>query len=494
MEDVVTRTEGVFSISSAAGEPLSGASPDRCGSAVGAPDVSVVIVGTNEKDLIRRCLDSLSGTEQGIAFEVVVVDNCSTDGTAKMISERFPSVRVVSNRKRYPRSANNNIGMAAARGGYLLLLDPDTVVRPDALRTMHAFLQAHPEAGAVGAQLIGEDGAYQLSARTMQTPAVILARRTPLGRTQWGREVLRHHLMEDWKHDTVREVEWLQGAALMIPRPVFDMVGGNDPALIRYVEDMDWCFRAHKLGWRIYYCPDARIEHLYRRASAARRPSLKTLKTAFYHLKGWNRFYWKHYVYFRLKRGIDLLGASLGLLLAAPFIALLAVAIRIESRGTVFFSQTRIGLNGRPFSLYKFRSMCDGAATMQASLREMNEVEGPVFKIKNDPRLTAMGRFMRRFSLDEVPQLMNILLGHMSLVGPRPPLPWEVEEYTAKEFRRLGVTPGLTGLWQVNGRSDIPFEKWVDLDIRYIAEQSLWLDIKILVKTVPAVLSGKGAY
>ncbi len=460
----------------------------------GVPDVSVVIVGTNEKDLIRRCLDSLFGTEQGIAFEVIVVDNCSTDGTSEMISGRFPAVRVVSNRKRYPRSANNNIGMAAARGAYVLLLDPDTVVRANALRTMLVFLREHPEAGAVGAQLIGEDGAYQLSARTMQTPAVILARRTPLGRTKWGRTVLRHHLMEDWKHDTVREVEWLQGAALLIPRPVLDMVGGNDPAFIRYVEDMDWCFRARKLGWRIYYCPDARIEHLYRRASAARHASITTLKTAFYHLKGWSRFYRKHYVYFWLKRGIDLLGASLGLLLAAPFIALLAVCIRIESRGPVFFVQTRIGRDGRPFSLYKFRSMCDGAATMQESLREMNEVEGPVFKIKNDPRLTAVGRFMRRFSLDEVPQLINVLLGQMSLVGPRPPLPCEVMEYTAKEFRRLGVTPGLTGLWQVSGRSDIPFEQWVDLDLRYIAEQSLWLDIKILAKTAPAMLSGKGAY
>ena len=194
-----------------------------------------------------------------------------------------------------------------------------------------------------------------------------------------------------------------------------------------------------------------------------------------------------------VKRLLDIAMSSVLLVLAAPVVLLISFVIKLSGRGGVLYRQVRCGLNGRRFTLYKFRTMVADAEARQQELLPLNEMKGPVFKLKRDPRVTAFGRFLRRFSLDELPQLWNVLRGDMSLVGPRPPIPDEVARYQRWQRRRLSMKPGLTCLWQVSGRNQIDFDRWIELDLQYIDSWSPWLDMKILLKTVPAVLSGRGA-
>ena len=178
---------------------------------------------------------------------------------------------------------------------------------------------------------------------------------------------------------------------------------------------------------------------------------------------------------------------------SCPLLLVLAGLVRLTSPGPVLFCQTRMGLGGRRFTLYKFRTMVAGAERLKEQLRDCNEQEGPVFEIQSNPRITPFGRFLRKFSLDEFPQMWNVLKGDMSLVGPRPPLPEEVAKYAVWQHRRLDVTPGLTCLWQVRGRSKISFTQWMRMDMQYIARCSPWCDARLLVETVPALVTGRGA-
>jgi exopolysaccharide biosynthesis polyprenyl glycosylphosphotransferase len=195
------------------------------------------------------------------------------------------------------------------------------------------------------------------------------------------------------------------------------------------------------------------------------------------------------------KRLLDICGST-GLLLAmAPIFGIIALLIKLDSPGPVFFRQERVGLNKRRFRLFKFRTMVEGAEIQQHILESLNEADGPVFKIKADPRITRLGKFLRRYSIDELPQLINVLKGEMSLVGPRPLPVRDIERIGAQwHKRRLSVKPGVTCLWQVNGRSEVGFNEWVRMDLEYIDQWTLGLDLKILIKTIPAVLKGSGAY
>ncbi len=196
-----------------------------------------------------------------------------------------------------------------------------------------------------------------------------------------------------------------------------------------------------------------------------------------------------------VKRLLDLVFATLAALLLLPLLMLIALLIKADSRGPVFFRQQRVGLNGACFEMWKFRSMLVDAEQLKDRLESKNEMQnGVLFKIKQDPRVTRVGRYIRKLSIDELPQLFNVIRGDMSLVGPRPPLVQEVAQYTRSDRRRLMVVPGLTCIWQVCGRSDIPFDEQVELDVQYIESQSIWLDIVLLMKTVPAVLTARGAY
>jgi lipopolysaccharide/colanic/teichoic acid biosynthesis glycosyltransferase len=195
-----------------------------------------------------------------------------------------------------------------------------------------------------------------------------------------------------------------------------------------------------------------------------------------------------------LKRGVDIFFAATALLLLSPLLFLICLLIKIEDGGPVFFSQTRVGRFGREFKMFKFRSMCLDAEQRLSQLLARNQhKEGITFKIKNDPRITRVGRWLRKFSLDELPQFFNVLIGDMSLVGPRPPVPREVAKYSLADRRRLAIKPGITCIWQISGRSEIDFSGQVQLDVRYIETQGFWCDLKIVAGTVPAVLSGKGA-
>lgn len=193
------------------------------------------------------------------------------------------------------------------------------------------------------------------------------------------------------------------------------------------------------------------------------------------------------------KRMVDLVLSLTFFVLTLPIQLLAALAIRLSSSGPVFFRQTRCGLNGRHFMLMKFRTMSAGAQERLHEVSHLNEMSGPVFKTSHDPRLTPVGRILRKFSIDELPQLLNVIRGDMSLVGPRPPLPEEVAHYQPWQRRRLSMKPGLTCLWQISGRNNLDFDRWMALDLKYIDTWSPMLDLKILVKTVPAVLSGRGA-
>jgi exopolysaccharide biosynthesis polyprenyl glycosylphosphotransferase len=211
-------------------------------------------------------------------------------------------------------------------------------------------------------------------------------------------------------------------------------------------------------------------------------PMLSPSKTR---LAGWARAF---------KRTVDVLGASLGLIILSPILLLIAVAIRVDSPGPALFLQLRVGRDGKLFYVHKFRSMVQDADRMKDAILHLNEAEGPLFKIRNDPRMTRVGRFLRRTSLDELPQLWDVLRGDMSLVGPRPALPEEVAGYAEWHKRRLHTAPGITGLWQVSGRSDLPFEEMILLDIYYIENWSPALDLSIMLRTLPRVLMGSGAY
>jgi exopolysaccharide biosynthesis polyprenyl glycosylphosphotransferase len=195
-----------------------------------------------------------------------------------------------------------------------------------------------------------------------------------------------------------------------------------------------------------------------------------------------------------VKRAIDIVGAILLLILSAPLMAVVILAIRIDSPGPAVFRHQRVGRNGQEFQVYKFRSMIMGAEELQKDLRPLNEADGPLFKIRDDPRLTRMGRFLRRTSIDELPQFLNVLRGEMSLVGPRPGTPEEIAQYDPWQRERLAIWPGMTGLWQVSGRSNVPFDEMCQLDIYYIENWSLGLDLRILLRTIPHVIFGRGAY
>ena len=193
------------------------------------------------------------------------------------------------------------------------------------------------------------------------------------------------------------------------------------------------------------------------------------------------------------KRLVDLVVASILLIIFSPLLFFMAVLIKFTSPGPVFYRQDRCGLDGVNFQLIKLRTMVDGAEDKLFEVKHMNEMSEPVFKIQNDPRITSLGRGLRKFSIDELPQFWNVIRGEMSLVGPRASLPREVQHYVANQRRRLSVRPGITCLWQVSGRNEIDFEDWMELDLQYVDNWSFWLDISILFKTIPAVLTARGA-
>lgn len=202
----------------------------------------------------------------------------------------------------------------------------------------------------------------------------------------------------------------------------------------------------------------------------------------------------KEYLYRAYKRLFDIIISICGLIIFCPLFLIVAIAIKIDDGGTIFYNQERVGKNGKVFKMYKFRSMRENAENEMEDLKSQSEVDGAMFKMKNDPRITRVGKFIRKTSIDEFPQLLNVLLGQMSVVGPRPPLPCEVKEYDDYDRQRLYVKPGCTGLWQVTARNSVGFKKMVDIDLNYIQHRNPWLDLKILLKTIKVIFIPNEAY
>lgn len=202
----------------------------------------------------------------------------------------------------------------------------------------------------------------------------------------------------------------------------------------------------------------------------------------------------RKYFYLIMKRIIDIVASSVGLAVLSPLLVIVSILIKLESKGPIIFSQERVGINGEKFNMYKFRSMVVNAEELKKKLQHQNEMSGPMFKIKDDPRITKIGKFIRKTSIDELPQLLNVLNGDMSLVGPRPSLPDEVKEFESWMLERLEVKPGLTCYWQVMGRNQIGFEDWMKLDVKYVKERSVWLDIKLIFKTFFVLFGDRNAF
>jgi exopolysaccharide biosynthesis polyprenyl glycosylphosphotransferase len=285
-----------------------------------------------------------------------------------------------------------------------------------------------------------------------------------------------------------------------------DLDGALDRPLLAPIAELDSVVRAHGVDEIIIALPRDRREQVDRIIARGFGRPVDVKLLAEYsellpHRLEVGRFGSRAYIGFApvarvtwVKRAADVLLGSLAVILAAPLLIGIAIAIKLDTRGPVFYRQRRLGKDGRPFEMLKFRSMCIDAEHMLTVLRDRNEASGPLFKIRRDPRVTRVGRILRRLSLDELPQLLNVVTGSMSLVGPRPPLPTEVEKYEEWQLGRLQARPGMTGLWQVSGRSDVPFNDMVRLDLHYVRNWSIGLDLEIMLRTIPAVLANRGAY
>lgn len=235
------------------------------------------------------------------------------------------------------------------------------------------------------------------------------------------------------------------------------------------------------------------LEQLYRRYAKGGTRIAKIRGVGYFYFKKYTWIWVTESAYF-IKRVFDVCVSLIMLVLLSPIFLITTLAIKLDDPGPAFYKQTRVGKWGKLFTMYKYRSMIMGADKIKDQLLDQNESGGVIFKMKNDPRITRVGRIVRKLSIDELPQLWNVLKGDMSLVGPRPPVPREVAEYEYTDRRRLDAIPGITCIWQVSGRSEIDFKGQVRLDVQYIENQSFWGDIKLLLKTIPAVLLGKGAY
>ncbi|MCB8944129.1 MAG: sugar transferase [Ardenticatenaceae bacterium] len=517
--------------------------------------ISIIIPAYNAGHTIEACIRALQQQETNETFEIIVVNDASTDNTVE-VATAVGAHQIISKGK-LGKSGTRNAGAEAAQGSILLFTDADCEPLPDWIERMITPFRHDPD-------VIGVKGAYY-------------SRQTEL--------VARFTQVEvEERYDRMRQLpttNFIDTYAAAYKRDIFLENGGFDTSLPE-VEDQDFSFRLAAKGYKMVFVPEARVyhrhtvsaRHYFRRkfaigkwkamlmhrhperlVSDSRTPQLLKVQMGFTLLLPpaiiaaliWPQLAWGltavtlgfilsclpfliktarrdapvllialpmlflravalaySYVYglFNLatiareqnpaltgtqrllKRAIDVIAGTLLSLLALPFVALIALAIKVSGPGPVLFQQTRVGEQGRPFTLYKFRSMTNHAE---------NTPPTPGMKPKDDPRVTPIGRFLRRWSLDELPQLWNVLKGDMSLVGPRPEEARVVTDYSDQQRRRLAVKPGLTGPMQINGRADLPLDERVQLELNYIDHYSFWRDLHILIQTIPAVLKGTGA-
>lgn len=518
------------------------------------PDLSVIIVNFNGGTLLRACLERLAGaTPPG--SEIFLVDNASADGSADDLEARFPGLRVIRNARNVGFGTANNQALQIAQGRSILLLNPDVLAGPGAIRTGLDFLAANPDVGILGARVLLPGGRLDPPARrSFKTPATYLYKVLGLSRAfPRHRRFGRYYLSYLDEHE-MADVDSVVGAFMLMPRGVVEQIGGFDQRFFLYCEDEDLCWRARQAGWRVVYHPGVVVEH--RKGSSTRRRPFRTAyhwhrSLLLYHRKniaprypaivnlavyagigagltaslgmaalrqavavasdppsraktgGAGRWAMSDPIGLRTpgtplgraaKRALDIVVSAPLLVVLGPLLAAIALVVMLGDGGPVLYRWRVVGRGGRPFTSYKFRSMVVNADELKPGLEAANEMSGPVFKMRDDPRVTRVGRFLRRYSLDELPELWSVLVGDLSLVGPRPPLQTEYARFTDRQRAKLAVKPGITCLWQVSGRNEIAdFDEWLRLDLEYIERWSLRLDLTILLRTIPAVLSGRGA-
>jgi len=515
------------------------------------PAVSVVIVNYNGGDLLLECVGKLF-ERTTLPAEVFLVDNASRDGSARAVCERFPDVELIENPHNAGFARASNQGIARARAPYVLLLNPDVVIGPRAVDIVHTFMEAHAAVGICGPRVLLPSGRLDRPCRrSFKTPGTYLYKTLGLSALFPRHRTFGRYYLGYLDERQTTEVDAVIGAFLMARRGLIERIGLLDERFFLYCEDEDWCFRARCCGFKVVYLPEATVVH--HKGTCARQ---RTIRSLYEWHRAVSQFHRKNIapdcgsvvnglVYAGMgatfaarvalaslkkfpralamlgprgsarpthalasgleicsqspaerlvKRGLDVLVSAAGLILLSPLMALIALAVKLSSPGPILYRWKVVGEGGRPFTGYKFRSMHPNADELKPALECRNEMKGPVFKMSGDPRITPLGRLLRRYSLDELPQMWSVLKGDMSLVGPRPPLQTEFERFEPWQRAKVCVRPGLTCLWQVRGRSDIrDFSDWVRMDLEYVRRRSLWLDIQILALTIPAVVRAKGA-
>lgn len=481
----------------------------------------IVLVAYESRADLERYFETVEAAAERIDARIIVVDNASTDGSLEWIRTR-DRTRVIG------MSMPENLGYAAAVNAAasvsdadcLVLVNPDIEVRDEnSFEQLLEHLAMHPNAAVAAPRLLNRDGSVQESARVVPTLSMLVARQTPLGRTEWGRRRAERYLELPNVPEGHSLVEWTLGAAMAIRRSAFDKVGGWDDGYFLYFEDVDFCKRVRDAGNEVHYVPAVSLVHDHHRQSAPENGSAVSSRARRAHVRSAARFFRKHPP-MAVRRGMiertpaadlarrafDIVAASLLLALCVPLLALIAVAIRLDSGGPVLFRQRRLGKELRPFTMLKFRSMRSdsSAAVHHDFVRRMItgvdvaptplDEDRAVYKPWPDHRVTRVGYIIRRLSLDELPQLWNVLKGDMTLVGFRPPIPYEVEYYPEWYYGRFAVRPGITGLWQTSGRNEKSYEEMVRLDIEYAERRSWKLDLLLLLRTVRVVFARQGAY
>ncbi len=529
--------------------------------------ISVIVPAKDASRTIGECLEALThqdGMQLGLDYEIIVVDDGSTDNTAE-IAEGYP-VRVIRQPNAGPAAARNH-AVRLARGSILAFTDADCGPAHDWLKNL---TQPFTET-----EVVGVKGAYS----THQTGLV-------------SRFVNLEYEYKDARMRNLPGIDFIDTFSASYRKDIFLQNGGFDESFRNpAVEDIEFSFRLARKGYRMVFQPNATVfhyhdrnisEYLHRKFSigywgafmlrwtperlftdshtaptqrleivfsalllatlpfvfvwpvyaalaflsvfllfltvtssfqrfiALRDPRVLWIATAMLFaraialgsglLEGFvlppqteaSRLACQSMPIRAIKRVVDLIGGILGIILASPLIALAAIAIRLDSQGPVVFKQLRAGEFGRAFTIYKLRTMVDGAEKMSSDVRELSHLKGPAFKIPNDPRITRVGRYLRRWSLDELPQFWNVIKGEMSLVGPRPEVLDIVEQYTDGQRQRLIVKPGLTGPVQVNGRGGLDFDQRLKLEMDYLENYSILEDVRIIFETIPAIINGEG--
>ena len=481
----------------------------------------VVLVAYESRADLERYFETVEAAAERIGARIIVVDNASSDGSLDWVRERDRNRIIgVAMPENLGYAAAVNAAASVSDADCMILVNPDIEVRDvDAFESLLNHLAMHPNAGVAAPRLINRDGSPQESARIVPTLSMLLARQTPLGRTEWGRRRAERYLELPNVPEGHSNVDWTLGAAMAIRRSAFDRVGGWDDNFFLYFEDVDFCKRVRDTGREVHYVPAVSLVHDHHRRSRPENGSAVISRARRAHVRSAMRFFRKHpRAAFRrgliertpaaelARRAFDIAAASILLTLCAPLLALIALAIKLETPGPVLFRQRRLGKDMRPFTMLKFRSMRSdsSAAVHHDFVRRMItgvdvtptplDDDRAVYKPWPDHRVTRVGNVIRRLSLDELPQLWNVLKGDMTLVGFRPPIPYEVEYYPEWYYGRFAVRPGITGLWQTSGRNEKSYEEMVRLDIEYAERRSWKLDLMLLVKTVRVVFARQGAY